>query len=426
MPFRQSSAAWSRAKNHGGMRQIFRSRPVMTEETHRATAFEIFFDLVLIFALTRVTSFIAASPSFLRLLQGLLLLLLLWWSWSAYTWLANQARADRGVIRAGGLVAMAAIFVAAMVMPDAWQTEGVMVDAPVTLALAYVVVRVVYLALYLYLYLYTAIDDRRLRIQLLLSAIPQSLAWIALILGALLGPTGQTVLWAVALVIDFGGGRLASALSGWALRSPSHFAERHSLVLIIALGESLISIGAGAGTAVTSRPVLVAALLGLTSSVCLWWLYFENVAPAAGRALARAPTERRPEIAREAYTLVHLPLVTGVIYLAFGIEEALAAAALRYVPGAPLSWPAATAMYGGVALYLAGRAAFLRLTVGSATPAQLVAAAAALALLPAVRSVPALAALGLITVLLVGLVALEWLTRERAEPAGPAAPAAPA
>lgn len=110
------------------------------------------------------------------------------------------------------------------------------------------------------------------------------MAWIPLILGAVLGGTAQTLLWAAALVINFGGGFLASGFSGWQLRSPSHFTERHGLVLIIALGESLFSVGAGAGPAVTRAPVLAGALLGFVTAVCLWWCYFKSAAPAAARS----------------------------------------------------------------------------------------------------------------------------------------------
>jgi low temperature requirement protein LtrA len=392
------------------MRHIFRSRPVLTEEMHRATTFEIFFDLVFVFALIRVITFMGEPPTLLSMAQGLLLLLLLIISWSSYTWLGNQARADTGLVRAGTVIAMAAIFVAALVIPDAWR-HGRDVNAPLTLAVAYIVVRTVHLALYFY----AAAEDRQLRGKLLIFAIPTALGWIALILGAVQGGTAQTLLWAAAFVIDTGGQRAAYALrGGWPLRSPTHFAERHGLLVIIALGESLISVGTGAGAAVTRWPVLVAALLGLTMTVCLWWLYSENAAQAAGRALAQATGERRDKIASDAYSLGLLPLIAGVIYLALGIEQVLADLARnrpQHPAGEPLSWTSTTAMYGGVVLYLAGRLLFLRLAVRSAPPAQLVAAGVALLLLPVARALPALAALGLLTAFLVALVCYERLTQ---------------
>lgn len=388
------------------MRHIFRSGPVLTEETHRATSFEIFFDLVFIFALTRVISFMGHPPTPLTLAQGLILLLLFWISWTSYTWLGNLARADLGLIRAGTAVAMAAIFVAALVIPDAWRQGVGMVNGPLTLVLAYVTLT----ALDFALYFFAATGDRRLRTTLSLFASTTALAWLPLILGALLGGTAQTLLWAAAFVINFGGGILASAVSGWRLRSPSHFTERHRLVLIIALGESLISVGAGAGPAVTRWPVLLAALLGFTTTVCLWWLYFEEVAPAAGQALGRAASGRRGQLAANAYSLAHFPLIAGVIYVALGIEEVLAHLTHdqpRYAVEAPLEWTSILALYGGTALYLSGRALFLRFAVGSTPPAQLVAIGVALLLLPAARILPNLAALGLLAAFLVALVCYE-------------------
>lgn len=147
-------------------------------------------------------------------------------------------------------VAMAAILVAALVIPDGWRQGSETVDAPLTLALAYLVVR----ALHLGLYLYAAADDPLWRRQVLRFSIPTTLAWAPLIVGAVLGGWAQTALWTVAFVIDYGGGRIAAGFSQWEIYSPVHFAERHGLVVIIALGESLISVGAGAGSAVNLGP----------------------------------------------------------------------------------------------------------------------------------------------------------------------------
>jgi low temperature requirement protein LtrA len=384
----------------------------MTEETHRATTFEIFFDLVLVFVLTGIISFMAQPPRPLVLAQGLVLLLLLWWSFETYAWLGNHVRADVGLIRAGMLVAMAALFVAALVIPGAWRHGNRAVDAPLILALAYIVVRVVHLALYLY----AAAENRRLRSQVLLFAIPIALAWTPLIVGAVLGGNTQTLLWTAAFLIDSAGGRVTAIYGGWQLRSPSHFAERHGLVLIIALGESLVSVGAGAGLAVTRWPVLIAALLGLTTTVCLWWLYFENASAPAGQALERTSNERRATTAGNAYSLSHFLLIAGVIYLALGIEQVLAHVAHnppRHLAGAQLSWTATTALYGGVVLYLTGRILFLRFTVRHTPATQIVAVGIALALFPAARILPALAALGLLATFLVTLVSYERSTRSR-------------
>lgn len=392
------------------MRQIFRSRPVMTEETHRATSFEVFFDLVFIFALTRVISLMGRPPTPRTMAQGLVLLLLFWMAWTTYTWLTNQARADIGLVPAGMIMAMAAIFVAALATPNAWRSGNGTLDAPLILALAYIVLRVLDLALYFHI----AAGDRQMRATLRLFTITAILAWIPLVVGALLNGPAQTLLWAGAFVIDFSGGFIASAFSGWRLRSPSHFTERHGLVLIIALGESLTSAGAGAGMAVTRGPVVVAALLGFAIALCLWWLYFKNSAVVAGQALGKVPSAVRGRLASNAYSLAHFALIAGVIYIALGIEQVLAHLAQNqpwHSPKPPLEWVSIVALYGGVILYLAGRVLLLRFTVRSIPRAQIVAGGVALLLLPAARILPALAALGLLTAFLIALVRYEWLPR---------------
>jgi low temperature requirement protein LtrA len=380
----------------------------MTGTSHRVTSFEIFFDLVFVFAITRVVSFMARSLTALTLARGLILLLLLWWSWTAFVWLGNRVRTDRGVVRAGMLVVMAALFIAGLVMPDAWSRHTGTVDAPLVLALAFAVVRLVYFGLYLT----SASDDRRLRVQLLVDTIPETVSLIALIAGALLAARWQTVLWGAAFLVDFGGGRIASTVGGWRVRSPGHFAERHRMVLIIVLGESLISAGAGAGDSVSRKMVLLAAILGFAAVVCLWLLYFENLADAAEDALTEASEVRRAQIARDAYTLVHFLLVASVLYLALGVREVLAAVteSASSNGGASLSWPASAALHLGAAGYLVGRATFARLTVRTVPPAQLAVAAALLLLIPAARHLPAMAALAVVAGMLVALTAFEART----------------
>jgi low temperature requirement protein LtrA len=391
--------------------------------THRATTFEIFWDLVFVFALTRVLSFMERPPAPIVLARGLVLLLLLWWCFEIYAWLANEVRADVGLVRAGTLAAMGAIFLAALVIPSAWRHDDrTAAGAPLTLALCYIVIR----ALHLALYWYASFDNRRLRVQLLLYAIPTALGWIPLVIGAVLGGTAQTVLWAVAFIIADGlGGRIASQFGGFQVRSPSHFAERRGLVLIIALGESLISVGAGAGAAATRWPVAIAALLGLTTAVCLWWLYFENAASPAGRALAQTRHPGRGKTARDAYTLTHFLLIAGIIYLALGIEQVLAHLSRDRsgLSRAPLDWTSTVALYGGVVLYLCGRILFLRLTMHRTAPARLVTVGVALALLPAARFLPAMAALGMLTAFLVAAVCYERTSGREPEPATAGVPA---
>ena len=379
---------------------------MLTEEDHRPTTFEVFFDLVFVFALTRVTTFMAQPPTPYILVQGLVLLLLFWAFFEPFAWLGNWTRADVGLIRAGMFAAMAAIFVAALEIPDAWRRHGRVVEPSLALAIAYIVVRAVFLALYLYL----AAGNRSWRTHALRLAVSSALSWVPLILGAMLGGAAQTALWTVAFLVDRVGARIVATLGGLTVRSPNHLAERHGLVLIIALGESLVSVGAGAGAEVTRWPVLSAALLGLLAAFCLWWLYFVIAASKAGRALAAMEQERRVKTATTAYSLMHFLLIAGIIYLALGVEEILhhlAHGRPGRFAGTRLDWTATTALYGGLVVYLVGRILFLRFTVGRTPRSQFVAAGIALALLPVARLVPALDALGLLTAFLVALVGYE-------------------
>jgi low temperature requirement protein LtrA len=393
------------------MRPLFRARPVPTEETHRATPFEVFFDLVIVFAFTRVIQFMAQPPTPLLMAHGMVVLLLLWWSFTTYAFLANQVRADVGLVRSGMLVVMAAIFVAALVLPDAWRHDGEGVDAALTVALAYIIVRAVFVALALHVS-----AEGRYQMVLFLGVLTV-LSWFPLLLGVVLGGTDQTLLWAAALLLDDFGSRALGVYGGRALRltSPSHMAERHGLVLIIALGLSLTSVGVGAGRAVTHWPVLIAALLALADAVCLWWLYFENTASPAGKALARMVDPERARTAGDAYGRIHFLLIAGVIYLSLGIGQVLARVAHApqgHPAGAALDRTSTVALYGGVVLYLVGRILFVWVILRQTPPAQIVTVVAVLALMPTARHVPALIALALLTAAVGALVCYERLTWE--------------
>ncbi|WP_406060704.1 low temperature requirement protein A [Micromonospora sp. NBC_00860] len=378
---------------------------MVTPETHRPILFEIFFDLVFVFGLIRVTTFMSQRPAPVTLMQGFLVLLLLWISWLVYSWLGNHVRIDVGLIRAGVTVAMAAVFVAALVIPDAWRTGPGTTGSRLILVLAYIVLRVVDLVLFRWV----AAGNRQVRRTIRLYTLSTALSWIPLVLGAVFGGTAQILLWALALTIDMGGGVVSSMLSGWPVRSPGHFAERHSLVVIIALGESLISVAAGVGTQRIRGPILLAALLTLAVTVCLYWLYSASAATSR-QALTTESGLRRAHVGANAYSVAHFPVLAGTIYVALGVEQVLAGLAHEESHGIS-EWMPVVALFGGAALFLGGRAAFLSLSVRCVRPGQFVAPVVALLLLPVGRHLPGLAALGLLTAFLVVLLSCEARTR---------------
>src|SRR3954469_19629273 len=292
-----------------------RMRFLPTRENHSVTTLELFFDLVFVFAITQVTAFMADEIGPRGLLRGLVLFALLWWSWCSYAWLGNQARADEGLVRAAMLVAMAALFLVALAIPEAWGDRGGGLSAPVLLAVCLGIVRLGHLTVYWF----AAAGDTGLRRQLRRTAVPVGAAAVLLVTGGGIGGAAQTALWAIALVVDYVG--VYASGTDWRLPAPAHFAERHGLIVIIALGESVIAVGVGAGDLPVTVPTIAAALLGLTVSLALWWLYFDVVATVAERVLRGKQGQERVRLARDSYTYLHFPMVAGIIYLALGLKK---------------------------------------------------------------------------------------------------------
>jgi low temperature requirement protein LtrA len=370
-----------------------------TSEDHRVTTFELFFDLVYVFAATQVTGYMAHEHSPYGVLQGLLLLALLWWTWSAYAWLGNQARADEGLLRAGMAVAMAAIFVVDLTIPEAWQDAEGGLNGPLVLVGAYLLVRCVHLTLYAV----AATGDRQLRRQLAITWGPLLASAALLVPGVLLGGWAQTLLFAAALLVDWVGVWLTSRQGSWRLYSPAHWTERHGLFIILALGESVVAIGVGAAQQPISGPLLVAAILGVAAAVGLWWLYFDVASLAAEHRLVEARGQARVRLAVEAYTYGHFPVVAGIVLAALGMEGVLAHADTSE----PLGAFYAAALFGGVALYLAGYLLFKRRMDGVLSLPRLVAICVFLAALPAAVVLPPLAGLAGLVGILAALIVVE-------------------
>ena len=387
-----------------GQRQAQRRGRVLggvrpTSEDHRATPLELFFDLVYVFAVTQVTGYMADEHSAHGVLQGVLLLTLLWWTWSGYTWLGNQARADEGLLRAGMVVAMAAMFVVALTIPEAWRDAPGGLNGPLVLVCAYLLVRCVHLTLYAV----AATGDPGLRHQIAITWLPTVAGTALLVAGALLGGWTQTLLFAGALLVEGVGVYLTSRHGNWRLHSVAHLTERHGLFIILAIGESVVAIGVGAAEQPISAPLLFAAILGVAAAVCLWWLYFDMVSLAAEHRLVEARGQARVNLAVEAYTYGHLPLVAGIVLAALGVEGVLAHAG----ESKPLDAFYTLPLFGGVALYLAGQLLFKRRMHSALSLPRLLATCVLLAALPAAVVLPPLAGLAGLVVILAALIVIE-------------------
>jgi low temperature requirement protein LtrA len=370
------------------------------EQEHRVTPRELFFDLVFVFAFTQVATLLSDDPTFAGIGRGVLVLAALWWAWTAYAWLTNTVDPEEAVVGAALLVALIAMFVAALVVPDVFDDEGVLFGA------AFLVV----IAMHLTLYALAGRGNRDLLAAVLRLA-PWTLLGAALILVAGFSDGARTWLWLAALACTYVGAALSGS-TGWQLH-PSHLAERYGLVLIIALGEAFIAIGIGArGTAIGPGEV-VAAILGLLVATAFWLAYFDFFAIRGERMLRDLQGPERVALARDAYAYAHLPLIIGIVLFAFAMKTIVGHV------GEQLDSVAAFALCGGSALYLLTYSAIrtrierrLRVSRG-----RFVAALLLLLLLPLATVVPALAALALVTAVWVALHTYEivWWREARAE-----------
>jgi low temperature requirement protein LtrA len=369
------------------------------ELEHRITPLELFFDLVFVFAFTQVTILLSEDPTWRGLGHGLLVLAATWWPWASYAWLTNSVDAGRDEVLAAILGAMAAMFVAALAVPEAFGDHGVV------FGVAFLIVAVMHLVLYALSSrsepeLFAAI--RRLA--------PSSLLGATLILAAgFVDDPAKSVIWIVALAVGFVGPFLGG-IGGWRL-APAHFVERHGLIVIIAIGESLVAIGVGARGTDLDAGVIAAALLGLAVATSFWLAYFDFFPIRLQRLLTERHGAARVSFARDVYSYLHFPMVAGIVLFAFAMKVTLAHV------GRELDTIPAVALCVGPAVYLFAFVG-LRLRISrTLSRGRLVTAVAFLAALPVAHAVPALAALALITTIWVVFHAYEiiWWREARAE-----------
>ena len=358
-------------------------------EDERVSPLELFFDLVFVLAITQRTQLMSDKPTWEGMVEGLLVLALLWWSWTAYAWLTSVVDPEDDAVRVSIFAAMAGLLIVSLSVPEAFG------DKALTFVCAYGVVRAGQIALYLL----GSRDNPGLRHSVWGLAGSTALGVGLLVVGALLGGTGQGVLWSLALLLDMGGPYLFGA-EGWTL-VPGHFAERHGLIIIIALGESIVAIGAGAEAGLTFA-MGVAAVLGIGLAAAMWWLYFDVVAVVAGRRLAQAtPGREQNEMARDSYSYLHFLMIAGIVLVALGMKKTLG-----HVED-PLETVPAFALCGGLAIYLLGHVAFRYRHVHTINRQRLALAIALLASFPAASEVSPIIVLAVLDLVLVAMIVYE-------------------
>jgi low temperature requirement protein LtrA len=369
------------------LEQLSLAEELELEAEQSVTALELFFDLVFVFAITQVTRFLYEDPTWLRLVEAIAILMALWFAWTGYAWLGNTAGTDEGAVRVVLLGVMGPLLIASLAVPNAFGKDAL------TFGIAFFFVRAMHVGAYRIL----ARDNPRLQAvvaRLARTILPAAVLLVAA--GALPG-TGRALCWIGALTIDYGG-LLLGGTENWRVQA-THFAERHRLIIIIALGESIVALGVGTGK--LGAGVIACALLGIAVAAALWWTYFDVVATVAERKLREADEATRARMARDSFSYLHLPMVTGIVLFAFGVKTTLAHVH-AHLPNVE-----ATALAGGVALYLLALSLLKRRNIGSFNQPRLTAAALLALLVPAVTRLPALGALGLVAAVMCGLVAYE-------------------
>ncbi|WP_370518012.1 low temperature requirement protein A [Micromonospora sp. MP36] len=344
----------------------------------------------------------------------MLVLAVLWWCWVVHSVVASQLRLGEGFVPVLTVIGMIALFIFALALPQTFGTLHRSAAGPILVTISYVVIRAVHMALYAH-----ATRDRPAIRRGLYQFAPEAVITTVLLLVAALVPPKigdpnlglwlRDGLWIVVVLLQYTSSLLA-ATRGWQITSAEHWTERYDLILIIALGESVISVGVGGdliGKAVT-WPAVPAAILGILFTAALWWAHFDMIGPAARITLHAAQGHPRVAMARDAYAYLYLPMIAGVILFAIGAEAVVltitepAGGAGEHAPG-----PAVPMLFAGVMLYLAADVAFQLRTLRTVTWTR-IGTLVALALgLPVAQHFPALGALALLTAICVALVVVE-------------------
>ncbi|WP_165878136.1 low temperature requirement protein A [Micromonospora sp. MW-13] len=377
---------------------------------------EVFFDLAFVFAFIQVTALMGDDFTGHGMLNAMLVLALLWWTWSVYTWLGNTLQARTGLIRIALLAVAMITFVMAVAARQAFtDLPGAAISGPLVFVACFVVVRLVHLALR-----WHAVPGTGPRIVLRV-AVPLFVASVLLSAAAIVPQRlfhdpgmvkgSQTGLWMLAIAIDYGCSLLMRSW-GWQVVSVRHWAERHGLIVLVAFGESLIAVGLISSRVPMTWGLVAASAFAVVIAAALGWTYFDVVAIAAERTLIVKPVQRRLAAARDAYTYLHLPMIAGIMLLALGLEKVVAIIEHNELHRAsvPLAGLGLYALYGGVSLFLLSHVGFqLRMTrlVRRIIWSRLTTAALLAGIIPIANQFPAVAALGLLATICVGMVITE-------------------
>jgi low temperature requirement protein LtrA len=370
------------------------SRPIVSPVGQSATFVELFFDLVFVFGVTQLVGLLHHDLSWAGAGKTLLVFWLVWWGWTQFTWALNAADTTHPLVELGTLTATAIAFFMAVAVPDAFGPGSLW------FAITYVALRLLGLGLYIWV----ASADPGHRQAVIAFALPSLGGLGAALAGGIAGGTTQVWLWGLTIFLDVVAAVSGARAESWNLH-PEHFAERHGLIVIIALGESLIVAASGVVGTDVSAEVLLVAVLAVLVSCGLWWTYFPIAKPELEAALETAEPSKQGALARDAFSLAHFPMLCGVIAYAVGLEEILAH------PNEALPQGARLAVALGLLLFVAGTAvAMWRATCGSPLRRVVISGAAALV----VYFADGIRPIATLTVVLVGVAVIAFLDESKA------------
>ena len=367
----------------------------LARATERVSSVELLFDLVFVFTITQVTEIVVAHPTGAGVAQAALTMAVVWWMYDAFAWLTNQSGEGAG-LRIGLVGAMVAFLLLAVAIPDAFGATGIL------FGFAYLAVVLIHFGLFAK---FGAPGSARS----MLRVIPFNAggAVLLIVAGFVTGPA-DWILFALAIAVlvstSFTSGPVGFDIGA------SHFVERHGLLMIIAFGESIVSVGVGAGSHEFDLAILVGTVLCVGVVAALWWCYFTGDDERAGRSMTGAPTQQRAYLALTAFALDHYVMIFGLVLFAAGVKLAIGDVfAVAPAAGAIL-------LGAGVTLYLVGDARYRQeLALGPAALRYAGAALAAASILLGLV-VPSAWQLLALLVIVAGVIALEWRRDSRKSP----------
>ncbi len=334
--------------------------PIAAPEEQPVTFVELFFDLVFVFSLTKVVGLLHHDFGWAAAGRAALVFWLVWWAWTQFTWALNAADTKHTLVRLGTLLATAVTFFMAIAVPEA------MGERSLWFAVSYVIVRAIGLGMYLWVVWWHSAHRRAV----ISFAAMSAFGLCAVLAGGAVGGTAQYGLWGLAIALDVLAGLVSTKKEGFRVQ-PAHFGERHALFVIIALGETLVVAAGGVTGAAWTIDVLEIAALAVATTCALWWTYFPLSKPRLEGALHAQSAASQSNIAGDAFSLLHFPVLCGIVAFALAVEQSLAHAGQTMPREGTAALAASVLLFvGGTGLALwraTGRVPFARLALAAAT-----------------------------------------------------------